>query len=295
MGIFSSKTPPPPPPSPLLSAPWRTVNWRDKHNDLQYVKDYKPHVEGHQLRILLYGLGGAGKSSFINSVDSVLQGRICTQAAVDTIGHDSFTKQYKTYNFKKGNPDTFSSFVINDIMGLKSGSNRNRKVHVKDVKRAMKGNMRDTYTFNPESKLSKEDPYYNDSPTTNDKVHILVCVVDANTFSQMTEKVVETIMDIRDEAADLGIPQVAILTKIDEACPEIKGDIKNVYKSKELKKKMEMFSKTVGIPMNCIFPVKNYSSELEVDDETDYLILNAMRRMIDSGNDFLNKIPRQLN
>ncbi|XP_065326285.1 interferon-induced protein 44-like [Pelmatolapia mariae] len=197
-------------------------------------------------------------------------------------------RQYTTYRIKKGN--IFYPFVLNDMMGLKDTTSRgNRRIHVKDVKQALKGHIKDGYTFNPENKLSKGDRYYNRTPTENDKVHILVCVVDANTVSLMNDATVEAIQDVRDEAADLEIPQVAIFTKIDEAFPEINHDVKNVYKSKSLQERIQQFSKRVGIPINCIFPVKNYHSETEVNPDIDAIIMNAMRRIIEIGNDSLNR------
>lgn len=74
--------------SPFLS--------RDKQSALQYVKDYKPLIEGRQIRILLHGPVGAGKSSFINSIKSVLKGRICTVTAVDNTYCDGFTKNVRS-------------------------------------------------------------------------------------------------------------------------------------------------------------------------------------------------------
>ncbi|XP_028460480.1 interferon-induced protein 44-like [Perca flavescens] len=168
-------------------------------------------------------------------------------------------------------------------MGLECNSNRHRKVYVKDIKQAMKGHVKDGYTFNPERKISKEDQYYNPAPTANDKVHVLVCVVDASAVSQMSPKAIETLQDIREEASDLNIPQMAILTKIDLICPEIKNDVKNVYRSKILKKKMEEFSAAVGYPMNSIFPVKNYHEEINFNNDIDSLILSAVRDLINLG------------
>ncbi|XP_035772202.1 uncharacterized protein LOC118455981 [Neolamprologus brichardi] len=283
MGSSSSKTAAP---SQLLENPWRQINYGENPTDQHFVENYKPRAEEQNLRILLHGPVGAGKSSFINSVNSVLQKRIRCDALVAN-SCDCFTKKYTTYRIKKGH--TFYPFVLNDMVGLKdTTTRRNRRIHVKDVKQALKGHIKDGYVFHPENKLSKGDRYYNRTPTENDKVHVLVCVVDANTVSLMSDATVEAIQDVRDEATELEIPQVAIFTKIDEAFPEINHDVTNVYRSKSLQERIELFSKRVGIPINFIFPVKNYHSERELNPDIDAIIMNAMRHIIDIGNDSLN-------
>ncbi|XP_063325178.1 interferon-induced protein 44-like [Pelmatolapia mariae] len=284
MGSSSSKTAPP---SPLLENPWRQINFGKNPTDQHFVENYKPQVEEQKLRILLYGPFGAGKSSFINSVNTVLQKRVHREVLVENISGTSCTKEYRTYRIRNGN--TFYPFVLNDMAGFKITSRRQRRIHVKDVKQALKGRINDGYKFNPENKLSKDDRYYNRAPTENDKVHVLVCVVDANTVSLMNDATVEVMQDVRDEASDLGIPQVAIFTKIDEAFPEINDYVTDVYKSKSLQQKIQQFSKRVGTPIHSIFPVKNYHSETELNPAIDAIIMNALRNIIEIGNDSLNE------
>ncbi|XP_044038558.1 interferon-induced protein 44-like [Siniperca chuatsi] len=214
-----------------------------------------------------------GKSSFVNSVESVLRGRIVVRAPADAISGTSYTKKYTTYKIQK-DPARFYSFIFNDIMGFEQ--NTNSGVCVEDVKLALSGHVTEGYQFTPEHQLTESDQGYNSSPTLEDSVHVLAQYLYLLSYS------------FRLAASDMGIPQMAILTKVDEACPEVKKDINNVYKSMYLKQQVDEFSMLLGIPPNCIFLVKNYESEINTNDAIDTLTLIALRQMINFGEDFLN-------
>ncbi|XP_059204583.1 interferon-induced protein 44-like [Centropristis striata] len=269
----------------LLDQPWRNLP-EDNQEDLTFVKDYEPRNQGaNHLRILLHGPVGAGKSSFINSVDCALQGRIAGRAPTDATTSTSFTKKYKTYKILKGQDD-FYSFIFNDTMGFEKETNTG--VLEEDVKLVLEGHVEDGYKFSPSQKLMEGDKGYRSAPTLDDKVHVLVCVLPADKVSLTSDEVVKKMREVRITASDMGIPQLAILTKVDEACPETKEDIKDVYRSKYLKEQVDKFSKLLGLPQDCIFLVKNYGTDPIMNDDNDVVILNALRQMITFGDDFLN-------
>ncbi|XP_042360715.1 interferon-induced protein 44-like [Plectropomus leopardus] len=145
MGGDWSNSQPCPPSPPTFPEEWRKIPWGHPNTDLQFVMDYQPHNNDvQQLRILVYGPIGAGKSSFINSVDSVLKGRICGRAfPYDMTGH-SFTQKYQTYKIQRGGPEMLYPFSFTDIMGLERGNDRG--ICVEDIKLAMMGHINDGYT-----------------------------------------------------------------------------------------------------------------------------------------------------
>lgn len=52
---------------------------------------------------------------------------------------------------------------------------------------------------------------------------------------------------------------------------------------------MQECSNLVGVPMNYIFPVKNYHEEMDTDDDMDALILKALDQIVSVAFDALKK------
>ncbi|XP_034143054.1 interferon-induced protein 44-like [Esox lucius] len=109
----------------------------------------------------------------------------------------------------------------------------------------------------------------------------------ADKIQLMSEKVLTKMKMIRGKASELGIPQVVVMTMTDKACPLVNNDLKKIYTSMEIKKKMQMCSNELGVPVNCILPVKNYHEEGGLDNDMDILILNAFSQIVHHSNDYL--------
>uniref|UniRef100_A0A8C5CUY6 G domain-containing protein n=1 Tax=Gadus morhua TaxID=8049 RepID=A0A8C5CUY6_GADMO len=280
----------------MVPEPWRTMDWGRKEDELEWLKSFRLQSGNvKHLRVLLCGPAGSGKSSFINSVDSICQNRITGPAdANNSQGTDlvlaktagqSFTLKYKTHRIQRERPGQHYPFVFNDIMGLEP----THGILLKDIKLAMKGHVKEDYTFNPVSALKKSDYFYNNNPTSNDKAHVLVFVLAVDINDVAGPSMFQKMAEIRLAARDLGIPQIAILTKIDEkSCALVKKDLTNVYSSTYIQNAMRKVSEQVGFPLNCIFPLKNYHAEIKLNTEVDMLILSALRKILDLANDRVN-------
>ncbi|RXN24133.1 interferon-induced 44-like protein [Labeo rohita] len=176
-------------------------------------------------------------------------------------------------------------FVFKDIMGLEpdvlAGS------QTEDIINAVFGHVKDGYKFNQEQALSYNDQHYTCDPNLSDQSFCLVYIIDANTVHFTDDRLIDKLKIIRQRISDKGIPQVIVMTKVDEACPLVKNDLRKIYKSKKIKEKMDLCSAKVGVPMSHIFPVKNYHDEIETNNDIDILILKALEQIVQIANDRL--------
>ncbi|XP_051744039.1 interferon-induced protein 44-like isoform X2 [Ctenopharyngodon idella] len=275
-----------PKPNPELDEPWRKFDWGQKEALKEKLENFSlsdPDV--NHIKILVAGQVGAGKSSFINSIDSVFQGRICSRALVNTAAGDSrsFTQKLKGFPIRSGRKSL--PFVFKDIMGLEAAALAGSQTD--DIINAVFGHVKDGYKFNQEQALTYKDQHYTSDPTLSDQAFCLVYVIAADTVQLTDDKLIDKLKIIRKRINDQGIPQVIIMTKVDEACPLVNKDLRKIYTSKKIKEKMELCSTKVGVPLSNIFPVKNYHEEIDTEDDIDVLILKALEQIVQIADDRL--------
>ncbi|XP_024134776.1 interferon-induced protein 44-like isoform X1 [Oryzias melastigma] len=277
-----------------LEKPWRPVIWESKRKTelMESIKFYKPlNSSVTQARVLLIGPVGAGKSSFFNSINSIFRGHVTSQA-ISGSSSTSLTTQFRTYSVKAGREGKPLPLVLCDTMGLEEGVGAG--LDIDDISNILKGHLPDRYQFNPSGPLQSEAHGFCKSPDLKDKIHCVTYVLDASKISIMTTKMEEKLKAIRRKVNLMGIPQLLLLTKGDEACALVREDIRNVYKSGYIKDLMQEAAARVGVPLSCIIPVKNYSEELELDTNTDILLLSAVVQMLRFVDNFFDEISDQL-
>ncbi|XP_047442390.1 interferon-induced protein 44-like [Mugil cephalus] len=278
----------------LLERPWRPIIWNSERRTklMESIKTHKPIDSSvSQVRVLLVGPVGAGKSSFFNSVNSVFRGHVTSQAMCGSSA-TSLTTQFRAYPLKDGREGKHLPIILCDTMGLEESTGAG--LDINDISSILKGHLSDRYQFNSRSWTSW---FYNPfkSQELKDKIHCVAYVIDACKVSIMPANLEEKLNDIRSQINSMGIPQLVLLTKVDEACPQVKQDVTNIYSSTYIKEMAEQVSARLGVPLSHVIPFKNYSEELELDLNCDILILSAINQMLRLADDYFDdEKPRSL-
>ncbi|KAM4574089.1 interferon-induced protein 44-like [Fundulus diaphanus] len=277
-----------------FETPWRNVIWESgtRTELMESIKNYKPPVRSvSQARVLLIGQVGAGKSSFFNSINSVFRGHVTSQAMSGS-STTSLTTQFRTYSLKDGREGKPLPITLCDTMGLEDG--KGAGLDVDDISSILEGHILDRYQFNPSAPLRAEVHGYRKSPDLKDKIHCLTYILDASKVSIMPARLAEKLEAIRKKANLLGVPQMVVLTKVDEACPLVEKSLTSIYQSIYIKKIIQEASSKLGIPVSCIVPVRNYTEELDLDLNTDILLLSAVIQMLRFADNFFDDVSDQL-
>ncbi|XP_034002119.1 interferon-induced protein 44-like isoform X2 [Trematomus bernacchii] len=265
---------------PKLEFQWREVEWTEeqKASLMKTISSYRPSChEGTQARVLLLGPVGSGKSSFISSVQSVFNGRVTNRAMVGT-SSTSFTKKLQSFNIHGQKGEDPTGLVLCDIVGLGGGEMTGLTLH--DVLSVIKGHAPEGQKFSPDQPVGSETVGYVKKPGLKDKIHCVAFVVDASKILTYPKGLGTTFRLLRKHISDLDIHQVALLTQIDQICPETAKDVTQVYKSGIIQEMMNKAGDLLGMSTSYVVPVKNYSSELDLNVNNDVLLLRAVDHIL---------------
>ncbi|KAM9501221.1 interferon-induced protein 44-like [Clarias gariepinus] len=272
----------------LMENPWRKIEWSvEKRKTLMdAISRWTPSVSSVQkARVLLVGAVGAGKSSFFNSIYSVFKGHVSCRANTGIAG-TSLTTQFRVYSIKAGGK--FLPITLCDSMGLEEGANAG--MDIDDFTNILKGHIQDRYQFNPSVPLQSDSPYFSKTPSVQEKIHAVVYVMDACKVNLLSDKMIEKLSSFRRKANHMGIPQVVLLTKVDEACRLVGEDLKQLYQSQYIYKMMQEVSVHLGVSLSNVVPVKNYYKELELELNTDIVLLNAVQQILRTAEMYFDDI-----
>ncbi|KAL7881331.1 hypothetical protein AOLI_G00081790 [Acnodon oligacanthus] len=266
---------------------WRSAQWNEDPM-ITTLKDFRiSNEEVRELRFLLHGPVGAGKSSLINTIKSIFEGHQfinCLASSELNIG-TSFTTKYEKFSVGT------LPFAFYDVMGLEQGQSKG--VRSDDIIKALKGHIPDNYEFKEEYSMCEDNKYYISHPTLNDQIHCLVSVITADRVTLMENDVIQKMKTIRAEASKLKIPQLVFMTRVDQVCKMTQKDLTKIYQSKKIKEKMEECSTRLGVPVNCIFPLKNYHEEIKKNEKLNCLVLEAFTQAVHSADDYVKKFSHK--
>ncbi|XP_073700888.1 interferon-induced protein 44-like [Garra rufa] len=267
--------------------PWRNILWTAEQRAqlMEMIRNFKPLVKSvSRVRILMIGPVGAGKSSFFNSINSIFMGHVTSKAMSGSAG-TSLTTQFRTYPVKDGRDGRLLPFVLCDTMGLEEQSGAG--LDIEDISSILQGHVPDRYTFNPTEPFCPDEQNTSRPASLQEKIHCVVYVIDGTKISLMSDKLQEKLASIRRKVNSMRIPQVVLMTKVDEACHLVEKDLQNVYLSSYIKSKVQEVSSRLGVPVSCVLPVKN-SQELELN--CDVLLLTALQQMLNFADDYLDDV-----
>eukprot|EP00090_Calanus_glacialis_P029191 TRINITY_DN46847_c0_g1_i1.p1 TRINITY_DN46847_c0_g1~~TRINITY_DN46847_c0_g1_i1.p1 ORF type:complete len:247 (-),score=41.59 TRINITY_DN46847_c0_g1_i1:48-788(-) len=237
----------------LFSKPWATIDiegWSqsEKEKLKQDIKDVK--WAGYK-NVLLIGQISAGKSSFLNTLESPIRNYVTSTASSGSSGK-SLTSEMREYIVKDEKNEAIPIRFL-DSQGLEA---TDKGLKMEDVIQILDGN-----------------------DSVDKKIHCVCFVVNCANFKGMDEALFEKWNKIREESEKRNMEPLIILTNVDEVCEQTKQNPSLVFYSEIIHAKVTEVKNKLRLNARVVLPVVNYTEQRSLVLEIDILALYALREI----------------
>ncbi|XP_048242595.1 interferon-induced protein 44-like [Haliotis rufescens] len=262
----------------------RNPDWRGhppfteetRHELLEYVTSWRPSelvqkTYGQKaIRLLIFGPSGHGKSSFISSIKSCLDGEI-GQGAVVGEGMAQVSRQYNEHPMIYKGEDL--PFVLCDSRGLHEEGGG---AGIDGIRMIITGQFQQGEIM-PTHEEMIIDPVMPFKAT--DLPLGIIFVVDATKSDMLWSKLsfrlyLEKIIDFLN---DNEIPRCVVMTHTDAV---VSSDLKTTFSNKLLESAAVSAGNLFRVPKNNVYPVKCYTEETGTKKKVDILLLCALKGIL---------------
>lgn len=243
--------------------------WNDI-TEKQLKTDIKKLVAGERLNILFVGAIKSGKSSTINSICSIMNGRITCLTNSGSLG-ESFTTKYLEI---KGEGD-FKNIFFYDTSGIEEQNGPGTK----DVENAVNGCKK------PGDKFVAQESSVDKERNKNLEIDCIIYVLDAENIKQGLRMTTRKALEDIDRTVREVPSRVVFLTHVDNVSSNVCKDNKSIFSCIQIKKVVAQTAEVMTLNEGFIYPIRNYVTEINLSPEINIPLLLALKKAVGFASD----------
>ncbi|XP_058863269.1 uncharacterized protein LOC131705082 [Acipenser ruthenus] len=219
---------------------------------------------------------GSGKSSFLNSVLSELKreelnDRVQNLQVVRPGAQTSVTQRLRSHTFK-------DKIKIFDTAGFELEKTVNTTLILKKI---VDGEVAEGTKF--------DDILKTKSSMEGDKIHCVVLVISIHSADNLDPALIQFYEQLIGMLTDIEVPCQLLVTFVDKLVEKTE-DLKNLYRRRDIKQKIENVAKKMRISTSNVLVVSNYFQETKINQIKGTLLLEAFGQMLMAAKPFQERM-----
>lgn len=200
-------------------------------------------MEGMQIRLAVFGMTGAGKSSLVNTIWKTLYGKESAPAIEQSSGAEG-TQLLEDFHSRSGTEDEIAGFVFNDTRGFNFDFNRAEENELFRILYGIVSAGQLIERGDLAEQMADEagqGAHRLEKPPVADQVHVVLWVIKANDIRFVNDQYMDKFDFVRQKLNKEGVTIVTAVTHDDRLDPEDRNDIRMKAREVTGSKKAQTF------------------------------------------------------